>query len=73
MIGTGETLRVTRICPAQPVTTMAADVEKGVDLSLAVSHHQHGVFTHVGTEEVAGVGYLALMAQEQPAAGEDLL
>ena len=52
---------------------MAADVEKGVDLAPRVPHNQHRVLAHIGAEEVAGFGYLAFMAKEQPAAGKDLL
>ena len=52
---------------------MAADVQEGVDLSAAVAHHQHRVLAHVGGEVIAGIGNLAVVAQEQPAAGEDTL
>ena len=52
---------------------MSADVEEGVDLAGAVAHHQHRVLAHVGGEEVAGVGDLCLVAEEEPAAGENLL
>ena len=34
---------------------------------------EDGVFAHVGGEEVAGIGDLGLMAEEEPAAGEDAL
>src|SRR5215813_4944774 len=73
MIGTGEGRGITRIGPAQPVTPMAAHVEKGVYLPLAVTHYEDRVFTHIGAEEVARLGYLTLVAQKQPATGEDLL
>src|SRR5215831_1156467 len=72
MIGTGEGRGIANIGSAQPVAAVAADVEKGADLPRAVPHHQDRVLAHGGTEEVAGVGDLALVAQKQPAAGEDL-
>src|SRR5262245_43399605 len=73
MIGAGEMLGIAYLGATQPVAAMAADVEKGMDLPSAVPHDQHGVFSHVGAEEIARVSNLALMAEEQPAAREDLL
>ena len=52
---------------------MAADIQKGVYLALAVAHHQDGVLAHIGGEEVARLWYLALVAKEQPAASENPL
>ena len=52
---------------------MAADIQKGVYLALAVAHHQDGVLAHIGGEEVARLWYLALVAQKQPATREDAL
>src|SRR5712691_4102608 len=73
VIGAGESSGVPHVGPTQPVAPMAADVEKGVHLPRAVAHHQDRVLAHGGTEEVAGLGDLALVAQKQPATGEDLL
>jgi hypothetical protein len=39
-------------------------------LARAVAHHQHRVFAHIGGEEVARLGELALMAKKEPTAGE---
>src|SRR5499425_991708 len=72
MISTGEGSGIADIGPAQPIAPMPADVEEGVDGALAVAYHQDRVFTHKRAEEVAGLGDLTLMAQKQPAAGEDL-
>ena len=52
---------------------MSTDIEEGSDLAGGVADHQHRVLAHVCGEEIAGVGYLALMAQKQPTAGEDAL
>ena len=57
---------------AEAVAAVAADVQEGTNPAGAVAHHQHGVFAHVGGEEVAGVGNLGLVAEQQPAAGENL-
>ena len=73
VIGAGEAGGIAGIGAAQPVAAMAADVQKRVHLALRVAHHQHRVFAHIGGEEIAGRGDLAVMAQKQPAAGEDLL
>src|SRR5438093_1143863 len=58
---------------AQPVAAMATDVEESVDLPAAVAHDQYRVFAHVGGEEIAGQRDLAVVAEEEPAAREDLL
>ena len=53
---------------------MPARVEEGVDLLVAAGPHQNDLlFPHAGDHEIAGVGDLALVAEEQPAAGKDLL
>ena len=52
---------------------VAADVQEGADLAGAVADHEHRVLAHVGGEKVAGVGDLRLVAEEEPAAGKDLL
>ena len=38
-----------------------------------VPHQNDLLFPHTGDHEIAGIGDLALVAQEEPAAGEDLL
>src|SRR5262249_12955689 len=73
MICAGEGGGVTGIGAAQPVATMAADIQKCVYLSAAVAHHQNRVFTHIGGEEIARLRNLALVAQIEPAAREDPL
>jgi hypothetical protein len=39
----------------------------------AVAHHQDQIFAHVGGKEVTAVRNLTVVAQKQPAAGEDPL
>ena len=73
MIGAGEGGGIASIGAAQPVAAVTADIQKGVHLALRIAHHQHGIFTHIGGEKIAGRGNLALMAQKEPAAGKDLL
>jgi hypothetical protein len=50
-----------------------ANIEKSPDLTGGVAYHQNRVFAHVGGYEIAGLGYLTLVAKEQPATGEDPL
>ena len=52
---------------------MGADIQEGSHLALAVSCHQHWVFSHVGGEKISWVGYLAFVAKKEPAASEDSL
>ena len=72
VIGADEGGGVAVFGAAEPVAPVSADVEEGVDLALPVAHHQHRVFAHVGGEEVAGVENLGFVAEEEPAAGEDI-
>ena len=73
MIGAGEARGVAGVGAAQPVAAMAADIEKGAHPAGTVAHHQHRVLAHIGRQEIARLRDLAFVAQEQPAAGEDLL
>ena len=73
VIGAAEAGRIAVIGSAQPVAAMPADIEEGAYHSIGAAHYQDGVFTHIGREEIAGFGDLALMAQKEPAAGEDAL
>jgi hypothetical protein len=50
---------------------MAAHVQKRVHLATVVTHHQNRVFAHIGGEEIAGLRDLAVVAQKQPATGEN--
>ena len=73
VIGADEGGGVAVVGAAEAVAAVAADVQERADLAGAVAHHQHRVFAHVGGEEVAGVGNLRLVAEQEPAAGENLL
>ena len=73
VVGADECAGVAVVGAAQAVAAVAADVQEGVYLALPVAGDQHRVLPHVGGEEVAWLGDLGLVAQEQPAAGEDLL
>ena len=73
VVGTDERAGVAVVSAAEAVAAMAADVQESVDLALPVASDQHGVLAHVGGEEVAGVGELGLVAEEEPAACENLL
>ena len=58
---------------AHPVATMAAHVQERVDLAVLPAGDQHRVLAHISGEEVAGLGYLGLMTQEEPTPGKDAL
>ena len=72
MIGAGEARGVAGVGAAQAIAAVAADIEKGVHLAASVAHHQHRVLAHVGGQEIARARDLAVVAQKQPASGEDL-
>src|SRR5271156_1919752 len=73
VIGTGKGGGVAGIRPTQPVAAVPADIEKRVDLAGTVAYHQNRVLAHIGREEIARLGDLALVAQEKPAAGKNPL
>ena len=73
MVGADEGGGVAGIGAADAVAAVTADVEEGVDFAGGVTGHKDRVFAHVGGEEVAWVRDLGLMAEEEPAAGEDAL
>src|SRR5215475_12935569 len=73
MIGAGEDRGVTFVIAAHLHPAMPARVEKRMHLAGAVAAQDHRLFTHSRHEEVTGVGYLALMADKQPRAGENAL
>src|SRR5262249_10271042 len=72
VIGAGKTSGVARGGAAQTVAAMPADIQEGMDLAVTVADHQNRVLAHIGSDEVAGLRNLALMAQKQPAPGKDL-
>ncbi len=71
VIGAGEAGGVASVGAAEPVATVAADVEESTDLAGGVAHHKHWVFGHPGGEKVARQRDLAVMAEEEPAARKD--
>ena len=73
MIGAGEARGIAGIGAAQAVATVAADIEKRMHGAGTVAHDKHRVLAHIGREEIAGLGDLALMAQKEPAARKDAL
>ena len=52
---------------------MPADVEERADGAIGLADHDHRIFSHVGRDEIAGLGNLRLVTEEQPAAREDAL
>ena len=70
VIGTGEDGGVALIVPADLHPPVSARVEEYIHLALPVAAQDDRLFAHGRDEEVAGLGYLAFVADEQPCAGE---
>jgi hypothetical protein len=70
VIGAGERRGIAGIGAAHQVAAMPADIQEGTRFALGIAHHQNRIFIHVGGEEIARLHDLALMAEEQPTAGE---
>src|SRR5215470_11205036 len=74
MEGTGKDQGIAVVIAADLHALVAAGVEEGVEALVAPVPHQNDLlFPHTGDYEIAGIGDLALVTQEEPAAGEDLL
>ena len=71
--GAGEDEGVAVVVAADLHAAVAAGVEEGVDDVLPVARDDDLFLAHAGDDEVAGVGDLALVAEEEPRAGEYLL
>ena len=72
VIGAGKAGGVAGVGTAQPVAAVPADIEEGAHRAVGVAHHQHRVLAHIGREKIARQRDLAVVAQKQPTAGEDL-
>ena len=73
MVGAHESGCVAGVGAAHSVATVPADVQERSDFAVSLAGDKDRVFAHVGGEEVAGVWDLGLVAEEEPAAGENLL
>src|SRR5687767_5612764 len=71
--GASEYEGVAIVVAADLHATMSAGVEEDMQLVLAVTDEDDFLFAHARDDEVAGVRDLGLVADEEPAAGEDLL
>jgi len=52
---------------------MPAHVQKAANRAVGLAGHDDRIAAHVGGEKIIRLGQHRLMAQEQPAAGEDAL
>src|SRR5690349_4218702 len=74
MEGTSEDQAIALVVAADHLTAVPTRVEKRADLLVfAIAHHNDFFGAHTREHEVAGIRDLALVAQQQPGALEDLL
>ncbi len=73
MISAGERGRVAGIGPADAHAAVATGIEKSAHFAAGVTDDQHGIFTHVSGDEVAGVRDLGLVGEVEPRPREHLL
>jgi len=64
---------ITDLGAAQTIAAMAADIEECANLTRRVAHDKDRVFAHVSGKKITRLRNLAVVAQEQPAARENLL
>ena len=68
-----EVLGIANICPDDPVASVPAHVQKGVEFPVGVSGENHRVFADVGMEEVVDIRDKAVMADHDPGPAENLV
>src|SRR5713226_9185576 len=73
MVRASEDGGVALVVAAHLHSAMAARIEEDVNLAGAVAAQDDGFLAHPRGGEIAGVGDLALMPDEEPGAGEDPL
>src|SRR6266568_8731610 len=73
MVGAGEDGGVALVVAAYLHPAMAARIEEDMHLAGAVAAQDDGFLAHPRGREIAGVGDLALMPDEEPRAGKDPL
>ena len=73
VVGAGEVAGVAQVGTHYAVAPVAAHVQEGVQLALAVAGENHRVFPQVGVEEVVGFRHQRLVPDHQPGAPKDLL
>jgi hypothetical protein len=73
MVGTGEDRCVALVVATHLHAPMPAGVQEDVNLLLSIPREDDRFLAHAGDEVVARLGNLALVPDEEPAVGEDLL
>src|SRR6266851_9126372 len=73
MVRASEDRGVALVVAAYLHPAVAARIEEGVDFASPVAAQDHRLLAHTRDDEVAGVGDLALMPDEEPGAGKDAL
>ena len=71
MIDAAMRLRVAGLGGTHLHAAMRADVEVDVNFIAAIARDDHLVLAHVADDEVAGLGDLGLVTEQQPGLGED--
>lgn len=64
MVMTRECLGVAELRLAQAHAAMAALVEIGDDRAVFLTHHDDGIFAHIGRDEISGIRELAFMGEK---------
>src|SRR5216117_3553745 len=73
MVRTSKKLGIAAIRAAHAVAAVAAQVQKSSDAPAQVAPQDDRLLAHIGGNEVARIGNFALMAEIEPAAGEEAL
>src|SRR5579883_2906521 len=73
VVRAGKAAGVALVVAANLHAAVRAGVQQHVDRHVRVAREDHALLAHAGDEVVAGVRDLALVTNEQPGAGEDLL
>src|SRR5262249_48210109 len=71
VIGTAEKMRVVAVGPADAHAAVPARIEKGANDAVVATNKNDRIESARTGHEISGLGQLALMTQEEPAATED--
>src|SRR5689334_5201611 len=70
VVRTSKELRVAAISPTHPVASMPAEIQVRAQPSHQITTENHGLFSHVAHDKIAGIGNFAFMSEIEPTARE---
>jgi hypothetical protein len=70
MVRTSKELGIAAIGAAHPVASMPAEIQVRAQPSRHITTENHGLFSHIAHDEIAGIGNFAFMSEIEPTTRE---